>query len=51
MKRQEKRQEKLARRSQRKEEKGSGGPQQEDELQPLDGPVSNFDDFDIPARS
>ena len=42
MKRQEKRQEKSARRDQRKQEKQSG-VHQEEELKLLDGPVSNFD--------
>ena len=42
MKRQEKQQEKSARRDQRKQEKESG-IRPEDELQLLDGPVSNFD--------
>ena len=50
MKRQEKRQEKSAKRDQRKQEKQSG-THQEEELQLLDGPVSNFDFGDDDSRS
>lgn len=50
MKRQEKRQEKSARRDQRKQEKEAGG-RQEEELQLLDGPVSNFDFGDEETES